>query len=94
MKRERNNPKTKKKFEAIATGGEPSQALTGLFLSPNVRGGGLLKRNSMPKRLTDTAKWCDPWFRKLPPKYKSLLCCYFTALLGPTRLWDWWRGFF
>lgn len=32
----------------------------------------LLRRNSMPKRLTDTAKWDDPWFRKLPTKYKSL----------------------
>lgn len=25
----------------------------------------------MAKRLTDSRKWYDPWFRKLPPKYKS-----------------------
>lgn len=30
------------------------------------------KRNSMPKRLTDTAKWRDPWFRKLSPELKCL----------------------
>lgn len=26
----------------------------------------------MAKRLTDTAKWKNPWFRKLPTKYKVL----------------------
>jgi len=26
----------------------------------------------MSKRLTDTAKWKNPWFRKLPTKYKLL----------------------
>ena len=31
-----------------------------------------MKRSSMPKRLTDTAQWRDPWFRKLTPGYKAL----------------------
>jgi hypothetical protein len=26
----------------------------------------------MAKRLTDTAKWRNPWFRKVPTKYKML----------------------
>jgi len=30
----------------------------------------------MGKRFTGTEKWADPWFRKLPPKYK----CFWTYL--------------
>ena len=37
--RDKDTETTRENFEAIATGGESSQALTGLSLSPNVRGG-------------------------------------------------------
>lgn len=41
----------------------------------------------MPKRLTDTGKWDDPWFQDLPSKYK-LLWIYLLDKCDHAGIWE------
>lgn len=40
----------------------------------------------MAKRFTDSRKWYDPWFRKLPIEYK-LFWCYITDICDHSGFW-------